>query len=353
MLTRHAQDHGEWPRCVVLDLWGSATMRTGGDDLAQAFALLGVQPRWDAGSSRVSGFDIMPLAALNRPRIDVTLRISGLFRDVFPAQIALFDQVIREVAALDEAPEDNPLAASMARGGDDIGRRIFGAAPCAYGIGLNRVLSDGSWNSRDDLGAAYLEASSHAYGGDGEGIAAAPAFRQRVAAADAFVHVQDMEGQDVLDSNAFAEHEGGFAAAASLLGNHPALYHVDTTKPSISKVRTLREELARVTRGRASNPKWLAGQMRHGFRGAAEIAETVDNFFAYAALTDATDDRQFDLLFDATLGDEIVRNFLTSANPLAANAIAERFGEAITRGLWTTRRNSATAILANMRADPR
>jgi cobaltochelatase CobN len=352
MLTRHAQDHGEWPRCVVLDLWGSATMRTGGDDLAQAFALLGVQPRWDAGSSRVSGFDIMPLAALNRPRIDVTLRISGLFRDVFPAQIALFDQVIREVAALDEAPEDNPLAASMARGGDDIGRRIFGAAPGAYGIGLNRVLSDGNWNSRDDLGAAYLEASSHAYGGDADGIAAGPAFRQRVAAADAFVHVQDMEGQDVLDSDAFAEHEGGFAAAASLLGNHPALYHVDTTKPSISKVRTLREEVARVTRGRATNPKWLAGQMRHGFRGAAEIAETIDNFFAYAALTDATGDRQFDLLFDATLGDEVVRDFLIEANPLAANAIAERFDEAIARGLWTSRRNSTAAILAGMRGAP-
>jgi cobaltochelatase CobN len=214
-------------------------------------------------------------------------------------------------------------------------------------------LSEGDWGTRDDLGAAYLDATSHAYGGDAEAIPAARAFRDRIASADAFIHVQDMPGQDVLDSNAFAEHEGGFAAAAAALGNHPALYHVDTTKPEISKVRTLREEVARVVRARATNPKWLAGQMRHGFRGAAEIAETVDNFFAYAAMTDATDGRQFDLLFDATLGEETIRDFLTEANALAARAIAERFDEAIRRGLWTTQRNSATAILATLLANPR
>ncbi len=353
LVTRYLQDYGEYPRRIVLDLWGSATMRTGGDDLAQAFALLGARPRWDAGSSRIAGFDILPLAVLNRPRIDVTLRVSGLFRDVFPSQIALFDQLMREVAALDESPEDNPLAGGMKSEGGDIGHRIFGAAPGAYGIGLNRALSEGDWGTRDDLGAAYLDATSHAYGGDAEAIPAARAFRDRIASADAFIHVQDMPGQDVLDSNAFAEHEGGFAAAAAALGNHPALYHVDTTKPEISKVRTLREEVARVVRARATNPKWLAGQMRHGFRGAAEIAETVDNFFAYAAMTDATDGRQFDLLFDATLGEETIRDFLTEANALAARAIAERFDEAIRRGLWTTQRNSATAILATLLANPR
>ena len=192
MLTRHAQDHGEWPKRVVLDVWGSATMRTGGDDLAQAFALLGVQPRWDSGSSRVSGFDIMPLAVLNRPRVDVTLRISGLFRDVFPSQIALFDQIVREVAALDEAPEDNPLAASVQAGSGDSGQRIFGAAPGAYGVGVARALAGGAWQDRDDLGEAYLRATSHAYGLDAEAIPASAGFRARVAEADAFVHVQDL-----------------------------------------------------------------------------------------------------------------------------------------------------------------
>jgi cobaltochelatase CobN len=155
MLTRHAQDHGEWPQRIVLDIWGSATMRTGGDDLAQAFALMGVRPRWDAGSNRVSGFDILPLAAVGRPRVDVTLRISGLFRDVFPSQIALFDQAVRAVAALEEAPEDNPLAASVRASGGDTGLRIFGAAPGQYGVGVSRLLNSGDWQQRDALGAAY------------------------------------------------------------------------------------------------------------------------------------------------------------------------------------------------------
>jgi cobaltochelatase CobN len=347
MLTRHVQDHGEWPKSVVLDIWGSASMRTGGDDLAQAFALMGVRPRWDAGSNRVSGFDIMPLAAVGRPRIDVTLRISGLFRDVFPGQIVLFDSAVRAVAEQEEAPEDNPLAASVA--GGDSGLRVFGAAPGQYGVGVSRLLNSGDWQERKALGDAYLDATSHGYGADAEGIPAAQDFRTRVAEADAFVHVQDLADQDVLGADAFAEHEGGFAAAAASLGNSPALYHADTTAPTISKIRTLREEVARVLRARAANPHWLAGQMRHGHRGAAEIAESVDNFFAYAALTDVTEDRQFDLLFDATLGDEQVRAFLVDANYAAALGMADKFDEAIRRGLWSTRRNSTSAILAAMR----
>jgi len=347
MLTRHVQDQGEWPKRVVLDIWGSASMRTGGDDLAQAFALMGVRPRWDAGSNRVSGFDILPLAAVGRPRIDVTLRISGLFRDVFPSQIALFDAVVQAVAGQEEAPEDNPLAASV-RGGD-AGQRIFGAAPGQYGVGVSRLLNSGDWQERKALGDAYLDATSHAYGADAEGVPAAPAFRTRVAEADAFVHVQDLADQDVLGADAFAEHEGGFAAAAATLGNSPALYHADTTTPDVSKIRTLREEVARVLRARATNPRWLAGQMRHGYRGAAEIAESVDNFFAYAALTDVTENRQFDLLFDATLGDEQVRAFLLDANLAAARGMADKFDEAVRRGFWTTRRNSTSTILAAMR----
>jgi len=347
MLTRHVQDHGEWPRRVVLDIWGSASMRTGGDDLAQALALMGVRPRWDAGSNRVSGFDIMPLAAVGRPRVDVTLRISGLFRDVFPSQIALFDSVVRAVAEQEEAPEDNPLAASAKEG--DAGLRIFGAAPGQYGVGVSRLLNSGDWSERRMLGAAYLDATSHAYGADAEGVPAAPDFRARVAEADAFVHVQDLADQDVLGADAFAEHEGGFAAAAASLGNSPALYHADTTTPDKSKIRTLREEVARTLRARATNPRWIAGQMRHGFRGAAEIAESVDNFFAYAALTDVTESRQFDLLFDATLGDEQVRTFLLEANLAAARGMAHKFDEAIRRGFWTTRRNSTSAILAALR----
>jgi cobaltochelatase CobN len=279
----------------------------------------------------------------------VTLRISGLFRDVFPSQITLFDQAVRAVSVLEEAPEDNPLAASVKASDDDTGIRVFGAAPGQYGVGVSRLLNSGNWQQRDALGAAYLDATSHGYGVDAGGVPAAPQFRDRVAGADAFVHVQDLADQDVLGADAFAEHEGGFAAAAASLGGKPALYHADTTAPDTSKIRTLREEVARVLRARAINPRWLAGQMRHGFRGAAEIAESVDNFFAYAALTDVVENGQFDLLFDATLGDEKVREFLLAANFAAARGMADKFDEAIRRGLWTTRRNSTTEILATMR----
>jgi cobaltochelatase CobN len=354
VMTRHAQDHGEWPRRIVIDLWGSASMRTGGDDVAQGFALLGVRPMWDGASTRVCGFEILPLAKLGRPRVDVTLRISGLFRDVFPAQIALFDKAVRAVAELDEDAADNPLAAALRaaprEGREQAVARIFGAAPGAYGVGLARRLTDVASSSREAFGEAYLRATSHAYGADAfcEGIEAMSAFRDRIASADAFVHVQDMAGQDVLDADAFAEHEGGFSAAAAALGADPALYHPDTSRPDRNIVRTLAEEIARVVRGRAINPRWIAGQMRHGFRGAAEIAETVDNLFAFATLTNAVTSRQFDLLFEATCGDDKVRDFLQQANPDAARAIASRFVEAARRGFWVSRRNSSAQHLAEM-----
>ena len=340
VVTRYAQDRGDWPRRIVLDLWGSASMRTGGEEIAQAFALIGARPKWDLASNRVNAFEILPVAMLGRPRVDVTIRISGLFRDVFPTQIALLDAAFRAVAALEESAEDNPLAGESAS-------RIFGAAPGRYGVGLSGILASGDWHERGELGRAYLDASSHAYDGAGDGRADA-AFGDRVALADALVHVQDMAGQDVLDSDAFAEHEGGFAAAAAMRGAAPEIYHVDSTRPERIAVRPLRQEIARVLRGRAINPRWIAGQMRHGHRGAAEIAETLDNLFAYAALTDAVESRQFDLYFDATLGDDAVREFLVAANPLAAKGMAAKFAEARRRGFWVSRRNSSAAILEQM-----
>ncbi len=348
VLNRHAQDHGDWPKRIILDLWASATMRTGGDDLAQGFALLGVAPVWDHASSRVSGFEIISPARLEHPRVDVTLRISGLFRDVFPGQIALFDQAVRAVAALDEDDDDNPLAAARRQAPGDLAR-IFGAAPQAYGIGLARAIDAESSPTRDDLGRLYLAAASHAYGGPrGEGVATRE-FADRVATADALVHVQDQGEQDILDADALIDHEGGFAAAARLLGNDAAIYHVDATRPDAIRARSLREEIARVVRARASNPRWIAGQMRHGHRGGAEIAETIDHLFALAVLTDAVASQHFELMFEATCGAPAVRAFLIEANPRAARAIVARFDEALRRGIWASRRNSTLATLAEMR----
>jgi cobaltochelatase CobN len=348
-LSRYVQDHGEWPRRVMFDLWGSAAMRTGGEDLAQAMALIGARPVWDNASNRVSGFEVRTVAALGRPRVDVTVRISGLFRDVFPEQISLFDAAVKAVAAREtESDDDNPLREAARNDGSL--SRIFGAAPGAYGAGVVRRALAEAWTSREDLGAAYLEATGFAY--EGSTIRETTEFRDRVAASQAFVHVQDLPGQDVLDSDAFADHEGGFAAAAEASGASPALYHLDATDPAAPKARALAQEIARALRGRAANPRWIEGQMRHGFRGAAEIAESVDNLFAFAATTNCVTDQHFDLLFDSVCANPEVRAFLAAANPQAAKAIVERFESALTRGFWRTRRNSVKSILDSLKEKP-
>ena len=202
------------------------------------------------------------------------------------------------------------------------------------------------------LGARYLAAASHVYSGaQGEGVATT-AFAERVAAADAFIHVQDQDEQDILDAGANVDHEGGFAAAAQMLGNDAPVYHVETARPGAIKVRTLAQEIARVVRARAANPRWIAGQMRHGHRGAAEIAGTVENLYALAVLSDAVSSQHFELLFEATLGTPPVRDFLIDANPKAARAIAKCFEEALARGFWQSRRNSTHACLASMGETP-
>ncbi len=349
LVRRHMQDHGDWPRAVTIDLWGSATMRTGGEDFALALVLIGARPTWDMGSNRVNGFEILPLAMLDRPRVDVTLRVSGLFRDAFEAQIALFDAVVRAVAGCDEDAGWNPIA-GRARGltGEAFRRataRVYGAAPGGYGAGVTHLVEAGAWEKRADLGSAYLSASAHAYGQGLDGARDEAGFADRVRSTDAFVHPQDHAEIDLLDTVDFAAHEGGFAAAAEALGARPALYHADTSNPEKPKTRTVAEEITRVVRGRAANPEWIAGMMRHGYRGGSEIARSLEGLYGFAATLPDRLDCQFDLVFDATLGDEAVDRFLRQANPDARAAMVSRFDEAIRRDLWRPRRNAVAAIL--------
>ena len=330
LLRRHLQDQGEYPRSVVLNLWGSTTMRTGGEDLALAMILLGVAPVRDPASARVTGFEVVPLALLDRPRVDVTLRISGLFRDAFAAQIELFDAAVRAVAARDEAADWNPLA------GAEPAARVFGPAPGCYGTGVGVAL-EGSWTDRAALGQAYLAASSTAYGRDGTGDFAALA-----AAADAYVQIQDHRETDLLEGSETASHGGGFAALADGLGSAPALYHADTGVPDAPVVRTVAEEVVRTVRARAANPVWIAGMRRHGYRGAAEIARALDGLTAHAATLPQRFDAQFDLLWGATLGDAETDAFLREANPAARDGMLARFDDARRRGLWHSRRNDVS-----------
>lgn len=342
-LRRYLQDNGDYPKSVIIDLWGSATMRTGGDEFAQAFAFLGARPVWDHNSNRVSGFEVQPLAELDRPRVDVTLRISGLFRDVFEPQIKLFNELVATLAGLSEPADWNPLTGSSPASEG----RIFGAAPGAYGSGLGDYLARGVWSERDELGEAYLAQSGFKYTSHGKVEQAPEDLKLQLAKANAHLQVRDNAEYDVLDRTTYGEFQGGASAAAALSGNALQLYVTDTSRPNQPAARTLSEEVKRVVRGRAANPQWISGQMRHGYAGAAELANTLDALFVEAATTALPFSRQFDLYFDATLGNEDVLNFMMDNNPDAQSAMAERFQDAIDRGLWQPRRNSVLHALAS------
>lgn len=357
VLDRHRQEHGAWPKAIVLSAWGTANMRTGGDDIAQALALMGVKPTWDpGGSGRVAGFEILPLSVLGRPRVDVTLRVSGFFRDAFPAQIDLFDSAARDVAALDEPDNLNPLAArvrserqtlvadgmSEADATRRAGYRVFGSKPGAYGAGLQSLIDEKGWTETGDLARAYLAWGGYAYGQGSSGEAQQQLFAQRLTGVEAVLHNQDNAEHDLLDSDNYYQFEGGLAATIKhLTGKRAIVWHNDHSRPEAPKVRALDEEIARIVRARVVNPKWISGIMRHGYKGGFELAATVDYLFAFAATADCVADHHFDAVFDAYLVDDEVRAFLERHNPAALKDIADRLLEAQTRGLWQAKSNSA------------
>ncbi|MBX3577936.1 MAG: cobaltochelatase subunit CobN [Rhizobiaceae bacterium] len=353
VLRRYLQDHGDWPRSLVIDLWGSASLRTGGEEIAQGLWLMGCRPQWDAATGRVTGVEVLPPATFGRPRVDVTWRISGLFRDMFPTQIALMDAAADAVAARDEADGDNPLVAER-RASGKAPARIFGSAPGTYGGGAEDLLASGRWEERAELGRAYLDAASHAYGGaEGEGRAEAGAFAGRVAAADLLVHTGDDPGRDILEGSADVAFIGGFSAAVAALGGKADVIALDTTDPAKPRARSVSEAVTRAVRARATNPRFIAGQLRHGPRGAAEFAETVDRLVGFSETTGAIPPALIEAVYDAYVADPAVRTFLLRENPEAARAIAERFQSARRRGLWHPLRNSIDDDLAALIAEAR
>lgn len=338
LLRRHLQDNGDWPRGLVIDLWGSATMRTAGEEVAMAMHLAGLAPKWDEGSDRISGFEVLPLTILDRPRIDVTLRISGLFRDIFPGLAGLFEAGTAALSAREEAEDMNPYKQKAPR--------VFGPKPGLYGVNMESALQDYSPEGRSAAGEAWLKGSEWALDAKGDAYQNRKGLEERLRAADGFAHVQDLTETDVLLSSDYATHEGGFAAAMAHLGApEPALYHVDSTRMGTPRARTMPEEIARVVRARAANPDWANGMMRHGFRGGAEIAATLDNLAAFAHLTRNVPAHLFDLYYDATLGRDDLVDFLKAENPKALDEMRNRFAALRDAGLWITRRNSISAAM--------
>jgi cobaltochelatase CobN len=363
LIERHLQEHGEYPRAVGLSVWGTATMRTGGDDIAQAMALLGVRPKWAHGSHRVVDFEILPMTVFDRPRVDVTLRVSGFFRDAFANLVALFDAAVQAVAALDEPADVNPLRARVLAEQQSLeaqgiapeaarqraGWRVFGARPGDYGTGLQALIDTRRWQSDEDLAQAYLHAGGYAYGQRSAGADARDAFAARLAEIDVVLQNQDNREHDILDANDYYQFHGGMVAAVRHLGGaQPAVYLGDHANPSAPRVRTLDEEIARVIRSRVVNPKWIDGVKRHGYKGAFEMAATVDYLFGYDATARVVGDHQYALVADAYVHDDATRAFLAQHNPRALQGICERLLEAMARGLWQEPGDHQTRIAGHL-----
>jgi cobaltochelatase CobN len=349
LIERYAQENGKYPKTLAISIWGTSTMRTGGDDVAQVLALLGVQPIWDGASRRVIDFEILTPSALGRPRVDVTVRISGFFRDSFPNIIELLYDAIDAVSSLKEEKEINPLAAQVQAEREFWERqgieketakqkachRIFGSKPGAYGAGLQGLIESQNWSNDEDLARAYINWSSYAYDKQGIGRAAPEIFKIRLQQLQVVLHNQDNREHDLLDSDDYYQFQGGLTAAVrALTGKNPQTYFGDNSIPDNPRVRLLRGEIARVYRSRVVNPKWIEGVMRHGYKGAFEMAATVDYLFAYDATASCVEDFMYQGVAEAYLFDETVQQFIRAKNPWALRDMAERLLEANQRGLW-------------------
>ncbi|RTL68730.1 MAG: cobaltochelatase subunit CobN [Pseudonocardiaceae bacterium] len=341
LVERYRRDHGDWPRSVGLSVWGTSAMRTSGDDVAEVFALLGVRPVWDEMSRRVVRLEPIPLDELGRPRIDVTVRISGFFRDAFPHVLALLDDAVALVAGLDEPAEQNFVRAHVAadheRHGDErrARTRVFGSKPGTYGAGLLQLVESRDWRGDADLAEVYTTWGGYAYGRGLDGVPARDdmenAYRRIAVAAKN----TDTREHDIADSDDYYQYHGGMVATVrALTGSAPEAYIGDSTRPEAVRTRTLSEETARVFRARVVNPRWIAAMRRHGYKGAFEMAATVDYLFGYDATTGVVDDWMYDRLTAEYVLDPENRAFLTESNPWALHGMAERLLEAVERGMW-------------------
>ena len=350
MIERHLQEHGDYPKQIGLSVWGTATMRTGGDDIAQAFALMGIKPIWAVGSQRVIDFEITPCMLLNRPRIDVTLRVSGFFRDAFPNVMKLYDAAILALAEYEEPGQTNTIKAHIEQRTDELlaqglsldnakrqaSYRVFGSKPGAYGAGLQGLIDERCWENNADLAEAYLNWGGYAYSDlANDGVEAKAAFSNRLSQLEAVVQNQDNREHDLLDSDDYYQFQGGMTNAVTVLsGDAPKVYHNDHSNPAMPKIRTLKEELNRVIRSRVLNPKWITAMREHGYKGAFEMAASVDYIFAYDATTNLIDDYQYENVADSLIFDQDNQDFIKENNPSALEEMAERLLEATQRGLW-------------------
>jgi len=354
LLAVYMEDEGAYPEMVGLVIWGTSAMRTHGDDIAQVFALLGVKPVWQQESRRVTGLEVIPLAELGRPRIDVTVRISGFFRDAFPNLIELIDQAVQLVASLDESPEDNMIVKHLAEDrakdleeGESAGKpladsesnpalyRIFGSKPGTYGAGILAAIDERNWETVQDLAEVYTAWGGYAYTSREFGVHARDAFRRRFSQIVVAAKNQDNREHDIFDSDDYMQYHGGMIATVrALTGQNPQQYFGDSSDPTRARVRKLEDEARRVFRTRVVNPKWIDSMKRHGYKGAFELSATVDYMFGYDATAQVIEDWMYENVTESYVLDPETQEFFQQSNPWALRDIVERLLEAIERGMW-------------------
>ena len=341
LIQRYLDETGDYPSSVGLSVWGTSAMRTSGDDIAEVLALLGVRPEWDEASRRVSRLVVVPPDELGRPRIDVTVRISGFFRDAFPHVVAMLDDAVRMVADLDESAEQNFVRAhaaqDLAAHGDHrrATTRIFGSKPGSYGAGILQAIESGSWRDDNDLAEVYTAWGGFAYGRGLDGAPAADDMRANYRRITVAAKNVDSAEHDIADSDDYFQYHGGMVATVrALTGADPKAYVGDSTSPDAIRTRTLAEETARVFRARVVNPRWIAAMQRHGYKGAFELAATVDYLFGFDATAGVVHDWMYEKLATEYVLDETNQEFLRRSNPWALRGIVERLHEAAERGLW-------------------
>jgi cobaltochelatase CobN len=349
LLERYQQEEGDYPEVVGLSIWGTSAMRTHGDDIAQCFALLGVRPIWQAESRRIVDIEVLPLAELGRPRIDVLMRISGFFRDAFPHLIELMDRAVHLVAALDEPLHLNfvrkryleEMGRQLAAGRDDAeaGRRaayrVFGSKPGSYGAGVLPLIHEQNWTEAADFARAYVNWGGYAYGRDIYGDDARAEFQTVLSGVQVAAKNQDNREHDIFDSDDYLQYHGGMIATIRALnGRNPKSYFGDNSDPGRAQVRSLQEEAHRVFRSRVVNPKWIESIKRHGYKGALELASTVEYLFGYDATAQVVDDWMYEQTAQTYALDPVMQEFLQQSNPWALQSISERLLEAAQRGMW-------------------
>jgi cobaltochelatase CobN len=363
LIARYLREEGRYPASVGISIWGTSAMRTSGDDIAQVLALLGMRPRWQRENRRVLGVEVIPLSELGRPRIDVVCRISGFFRDAFPHLITLLDQAFQTAITLDETLDQNfprrhaleseqqlqqsgvpdEAAAQQAR------YRIFGCKPGSYGAGILPLIDAQNWHSDADFAGAYLTWGGYAYTATTHGIPAEDAFARALSGVQVATKNQDNREHDIFDSDDYLQYHGGMIATIrALTGKNPRRYFGDSSDPSRPRTRDLREEARRVFRSRVVNPKWIESMKRHGYKGALELAATVDYLFGYDATSAVVEDWMYEQMTERYLLDPQMQAFLEEVNPWALQAMTERMLEAVQRGMWAHASEETIQALANL-----